>query len=123
MALEILDIGVIMGSTSLAIFEDMVERYPGAPYFYADFKGRCTCGDPDCARRAMQDNLEHLFGKDNDKCALFFQKLAEVDQQPSDEQIRAILVSMGLIVSTGREEDIVADRLRELGFEYVGSIQ
>jgi hypothetical protein len=121
--IEILDIGVIMGSTSLPIFEDMVERYPGANYFYRDFKSRCSCEDPDCARRAMQSNIEHLFDQDKERCALFFQKLAEVDQQPSDEQIRAILVGMGLIVGTGREEDIVEARLREMGLEYHRTLQ
>lgn len=111
--MEILDIGVIMSSTTLWMFEDMVERYPGARYFYEDFKGRCICGDPHCAREAMQSNLKHLFEGDKEKCALLFERLSHCDSQPSDTQIRAILVEMGIIVSTGAEEDEFDRRVRE----------
>lgn len=113
MPFEMLDIGIIMGSTSLTVFEDMVQKYPGASYFYGFFKDYCKCGDPECSRKMVQQNLQHLFNGDKDQCALFFQKLSGCEGEPSGVVIQTVLADMGLLVSTEPERKLVQDRIME----------
>lgn len=53
--LIVLDIGILMGSRSPQVFEDMVSKYPGAQEILAGIKMMgCECGDPMCAQKTFQ---------------------------------------------------------------------
>lgn len=74
------DTGVIMGSAALSIFEDMVEMHPGSKKLYSMFKGHCSCLDPDCARRSIQDYLHGWCGDDKGKVVKLFEKIDALDE-------------------------------------------
>jgi len=110
--IEMLDLGVIMSSSAQWVFEDMVERYPGAKYFFENFKSRHD--NPENARREMQSNLAHLFDGDKELCARFFEKLSYYETQPTTEQIRQKLNDgLGIVVTDGQQRSAEDDEIRK----------
>ena len=110
-----LDIGVIMTCPTDWVFLEMVERYPGARYFYNNFVDSCECGDPSCARKLMQGNIDHLFEDDKKRLAAFFEALSKFTIQPTPEQQSHALKTLGYDVSfSKRENDEIEDFKRQL---------
>lgn len=75
--LIVLDIGILMQSRSLAVFEDQAAFYPGAQKAYDIIKTiACECNDSMCAMNAFQTFLNQ--GSHNNR-GLAAQLLTEVD--------------------------------------------
>ena len=117
MALEMLDLGVILSSETNWVFMDMVERYPGAKYFYDSIVARGDEEGETELREQMQVDLHSLFRGDREKCAKFFELLSH-EQSPAQESVvRSALISMGMKVSTRHEreaEDPILQTLRDM---------
>lgn len=75
MAAEELDIGILMGSRSMSIFLDHVDRYPGARHLYDVIQQTpCECGDESCSRRTFQFVIHEAAGNDRGLAAEFIVK-------------------------------------------------
>lgn len=80
--LIILDVGVLMGSRSPQVLDEMIEIYPGAKTVMDQIEAKqCTCLNPMCKYDTFQAMLENIAGEDKDLAAKFLQAVEDKKAQ------------------------------------------
>lgn len=80
--LIILDIGVLMGSRSPQVIDEMVALYPGAKVVMDQIIAKeCSCNNPMCQYDAFQMMLANIAGDNKEVAAKFLEAVEEKKAQ------------------------------------------
>lgn len=85
------DIGILLGSQSDDIFNEMLDIYPNARKLYdVVIQAKCSCGDPSCPRKCFQYVLEVASEGDLKRAADFIEEASKECSCPAE--VRELMV-------------------------------